>query len=167
MKTLADAPGPIRTLVRWVTIVQTVGYTVALLFVRETTHLTPSGVADRYRGTDPALAEGSMQFAKSVAEMLTITHTHIMGLAAIFVVSGLSLAWCRRPGERWRRFLLAEPFAAILISFGSMLLMWAVHPAFAWLLIASSSTMAAVFYAQTYWILREVGFRESPKGGAP
>jgi hypothetical protein len=37
-----------------------------------------------------------------------------------------------------------------------MWLMWSVHPAFAWLLVVSSSTMAAAFYAQVFYILRDL-----------
>ena len=46
-----------------------------------------------------------MQFPKSFAEMLTITHTHLFSMAAIFVFSGVALALCERPAERWRRLL--------------------------------------------------------------
>ncbi len=42
-------PAPLRTLARWVTIVQLVGYTTSLVFVWYTTRLVPPGVAARYR----------------------------------------------------------------------------------------------------------------------
>ena len=38
-------------------------------------------------------------------------------MAAIFVFSGLALALCDRPSERWRRILIVEPFVALLVSF--------------------------------------------------
>jgi hypothetical protein len=152
-------PEPIRALARWITIVQLVGYTTSLVFIHHTTGLTATGVAARYRGADPAAAEGAMQFPKSFAEMLTITHTHLFSMAAIFVFSGLALAICSRPSERWRRILIVEPFVALLVSFSAMWLMRYVDPRFSWLLGISSGIMALTFYVQSFYILRELSGR--------
>jgi len=150
-------PGPLRALGKWITIVQLVGYTTSLLFILHTTGMTPPGVAARYRGADSTVAEGSMQFPKSYAEMLTITHTHLLSMAAIFVFSGVALGLCERPGERWRQLLIVEPFVALLVSFGSMWLMRYVDARFSWLLSLSSAVMALTFYLQSFFILRELG----------
>lgn len=149
-------PPATRTLARWLTIVQAVGYSVSLVFVYHTTRMTPAGAAARYRGSDPAAAESAMQFPKSFAEMLTNTHTHLLAMAAIFAFSGLCLSFCRRPAERIRQWLIAEPFAAVLVSFSAMWLMRYVDPRFSWLLIASSTSMAITFYVQTFFVLREL-----------
>ncbi len=154
----SDVPEPIRALARWMTIVQVVGYTTALIFVRHTTGMTPAGAAVRYRGSDPEATEAAMQFSKSFAEMLNITHTHLLSMAAIFVFSGLALALCARPSERWRRVLVVEPFVALLVSFSAMWLMRYVDARFSWLLGLSSSIMAATFYLQAFFILRELRF---------
>jgi hypothetical protein len=151
-----DVPEPIRALARWITIVQLVGYTTSLIFIRHTTGLTLAGIAERYRGADPDAAESAMQFPKSFAEMLTITHTHLFSMAAIFVFSGLALALCSRPSERWRRILIVEPFVALLVSFSAMWLMRYADPRFSWLLGLSSGIMAVTFYVQAFFILREL-----------
>ena len=159
--TWQSVPAPIRTLARWLTIVQLVGYTTSLVFVWHTTRLVPGGVAERYRGAAvDSLSASAMQFPKSFAEMLTITHTHLLSMAAIFVFSGLGVALCARLAPRWRRFLIAEPFVALLVSFSAMWLMRYVDPRFAWLLEASSATLALAFYVQSFLILREL--REAP-----
>jgi hypothetical protein len=153
----SSVPETIRALGRWITIVQLVGYTSSLVFIRHTTGMTPAGVVTRYRGSDPdAAAEGAMQFAKSFSEMLTVTHTHLFSMAAIFVFSGLALALCDRPSERWRRFLIVEPFVALLVSFSAMWLMRYGDPRFSWLLALSSAIMAVTFYVQSFFILREL-----------
>ena len=149
-------PIPLRALARWVTIVQLVGYTTSLIFVWHTTRLVPQGVAGRYRGITPDSTQAAMQFPKSFSEMLTITHTHLFSMAVIFLVNGFALAWCRRPGERWRRFLITEPFVALLVSFSAMWLMRYVDGRFAWVLAASSALLAVTFYIQSWFILREV-----------
>ena len=150
------APGTLRALALWLAIVQVVGYTTSLLFVHHTTGMTPSGVTARYRGSDSTLAEAAMQFPKSYAEMLTITHTHLLSMAAIFVFSGVALALSERPSERWRRFLVVEPFAALLVSFSAMWLMRYVDGRFSWLLALSSGIMALTFYIQSFFVVREL-----------
>jgi hypothetical protein len=152
----SSVPETIRAVGRWITIVQLVGYTTSLVFIRHTTGMTAAGVATRYRGSDPDAAEGSMQFAKSFSEMLTVTHTHLFSMAAIFVFSGLALALCVRPSEWWRRILIIEPFVALLVSFSAMWLMRYVDARFSWLLGLSSGIMAVTFYVQSFFILREL-----------
>jgi hypothetical protein len=151
-----QAPGPLRALVRWLTIVQLVGYTTSLVFIHHTTDFTVTGVAARYRGSDVSAGEGEMQFPKPYAEMLTITHTHLLSMAAIFAFSGLALALCERPDERWRRLLIVEPFVALLVSFSAMWLMRYVDARFSWLLALSSGLMAVTFYLQSFFVLREL-----------
>ena len=56
----------------------------------------------------------------------------------------------------------SPPFTTMLtppsskISFGSMWLMRYVDARFSWLLTLSSSLMALTFYAQTFFVLREL-----------
>jgi len=154
--TWKDVPAPFRTLGRWITIVQLVGYTTSLVFVWHTTRLVPTSVATRYRGADPDVTDGAMQFPKSFGEMLTITHTHLLSMAVIFLLTGLGVALCASLSERWRRFLIVEPFCALLVSFSAMWLMRYVAPGFSWLLEASSFLLAVTFYVQSYLILREL-----------
>ncbi|MGE5802836.1 MAG: hypothetical protein ACM358_11305 [Gemmatimonadota bacterium] len=156
--TWATVPRPIRTLARWIAIVQLVGYTTSLVFVWHTTRLVPAGVANRYRGAAvDSVDSGAMQFPKSFGEMLTITHTHVLSMAVIFAITGLGVALCARLSERRRRFLIVEPFCALLVSFSAMWLMRYVDGRFAWLLEASSALLAITFYIQSFLILRELG----------
>ncbi len=154
--TWKDVPAPFRTLGRWIAIVQLVGYTTSLVFVWHTTRLVPPGVAARYRGANPEATEGAMQFPKSLAEMLTITHTHLLSMAVIFVITGFGVALCASLSDRGKRFLIAEPFCALLVSFSAMWLMRYVAPGFSWVLEASSFLVALTFYIQSYLILREL-----------
>jgi len=161
--TWRHAPPTLRALGLWVTLVQLVGYTTGLLYVRHTTGMTPPGVSEQYRGSDStAVTEAAMKFPKSYAEMLNITHTHMLGMLVIFVLSGAALALCERPSERWRRLLIIEPFAALLVSFSAMWLMRYVDPAFSWLLTLSSGLMALTFYVQSFFVLRELAGAREP-----
>lgn len=156
--TWREIPAPFRALARWLTLVQLVGYTTSLVYVWLTTRMRPAGITDHYRGAETA--EGAMQFPKSLGEMLTITHTHLLAMAVLFVLSGVALGFCGRVSPRWKRFLMTEPFVALLVSFGSMWLMRYVHSGFSLLLFLSSGLMAATFYVQCWLVLRELGWRE-------
>ncbi|HET8835306.1 MAG TPA: hypothetical protein VFN08_11280 [Gemmatimonadales bacterium] len=152
-----QVPPLFRALALWATIIQVVGYTTGLIFIHHTTGMTPPGVAEQYRGNDTtAVNDAVMKFAKSYPEMLNITHTHLLSMAVIFIVSGLAFALCQRPSFRWRRILLIEPFVALLVSFASMWLMRYVDPRFSWLLTLSSGLMALTFYVQSFFVLREL-----------
>jgi hypothetical protein len=160
----AAVPSSLRALGRWLTVVQLIGYTTSLLFVWQTTRLHPAGIAERYRGAESGGVEGAMVFPKSFPEMLTLTHTHLFSMAAIFALSGLCLSLCRRPASRWRTLLIVEPFVALLVSFSSIWLMRYADARFSWLLALSSFTMAVAFYCQAWWILRELGWRDREQG---
>ncbi len=165
--TWRDAPPTLRALGRWVTLVQLVGYTTGLLYVRHTTGMTPPGVSEQYRGSDStAVTEAAMKFPKSFAEMLNITHTHLLGMLVIFAMSGAALALCERPSVRWRKLLIIEPFVALLVSFSAMWLMRYVAPAFSWLLTLSSGLMALTFYVQSFFVLRELADAREPREAA-
>ena len=153
-------PPSLRSMARWLTLVLVIGYGVSLFFVWRTTRLTPAGIAGHYRGSESP--EGAMQFPKSLAEMLTIVHTHVLTMALLFLVSGMGIMLAERVTERWKRFLCVEPFVALLVSFGSMWLMRYVDPRFAILLAASSALMALTFFLQCGLVLRELGWKDPP-----
>lgn len=155
--TWSRVPAPIRTVARWATIVNAAGYLVSLGLVWHTTRMTPSGTVARYRGVDPAaLPDAPMQFPKPLAEMLASTHTHLLAMSVLFVVSGLCFALCSWPGRRWKRLLIAEPFVATLVSMSALWLTRFVDGRFAWVLFLSSGSMAVVFAIQTVTILRDL-----------
>lgn len=159
--TWRSLPPAFRTLGRWVTVVQLVGYTTSLVFVWWTTGLAYRGVTARYRGDEALDPSAAMQFPKSFAEMLTITHTHLLAMAMVFTVTGASLALCERVPARWKGPLIAEPFAAVLVSFGAMWLMRWIDSRFGYLLMVSSGLIALTFYLQSFLILRELSLRDS------
>lgn len=163
--TWRDLPGTARVLAGWAVSVLAAGYTVALVFVYRTTGLTPGGAVERYRGSDTAAVatDAPMQFPKPLVEMLLSTHTHVLTMAMIFVITGSCLLFCSRPSERWKRFLIAEPFAAILVSFASIWLMRYADPRFSLLLFASSTVMAVTFYVQVILVLRELRQADGPR----
>lgn len=161
--TLRTLPPQLKRLATWVLLVLAIGYAHGLVFVNYTTGLTPRGIAERYRGNqaatvvqDEAAPAPEMKFEKTLAEILNIIHTHVIGMGSMFAISSLIFAFTSTVRGRWKRFLLIEPFVAIMTSFASMWLMWRVHPAFSWLLAISSGSMAVVFFVTVFISLREL-----------
>jgi hypothetical protein len=157
-------PAPWRQIALWLLVVVTVGYTHGLAYVAFTSGGTHTGLEDRYRGNQsmqsPDTQPSEMKFAKSTSEVFSIIHTHILGMSSMFLYSSIVFSFCSLVGGRWKKFLLFEPFFAILTTFAAMWLMWGVHPAFSWLLILSSGSMAVIFYvtvALSLWELVVVG----------
>src|SRR5207247_4611306 len=112
-------PAPLRTLARWIMIVQLVGYTTSLVYVWHSTRPTPRGIEARYRGANPDASTAAMQFSKSFAEMLTITHTHLLSMAVIFVPTGIGAALGGSLPERGRRRLGAGACGALPVLFAA------------------------------------------------
>ncbi|MBS1912657.1 MAG: hypothetical protein JST22_11785 [Bacteroidetes bacterium] len=175
--TLSTLPYHFRQIALWFIVVLGCGYTTGLVFVAHTTSLTPRGVQERYRGNQhegdsssssaaPVSAgtsgpmqdsaqstqsvpaqEEEMKFEKSLPEMLNITHTHMLAMAAFLVPVACIFALSTRPSRRVKSILIVEPFIALLVSFASMWLMRYVHPGFSYLLMASSASFALCLYA--------------------
>ncbi|MDB5033000.1 MAG: hypothetical protein JWQ98_241 [Chlorobi bacterium] len=107
--------------------------------------------------TAPAAGpEPEMKFEKSLPEMLNITHTHILAMASFFAFAAIIFAMTTRPSARLKSLLIVEPFIAIITSFASMWLMRYVHPAFSYLLVLSSGSMALCFYVMMFYSFREL-----------
>src|SRR3989442_890219 len=82
-------PAPLRTLARWITIVQLVGYTTSLVYVWHTTRLTPPGIEARYRGTNPeaGAAAAPPPVPQTFSPLVSSTHTPPPRVRAVFVLS--------------------------------------------------------------------------------
>lgn len=104
-------------------LVLSIGYFSGICLVSYTTKGTVQGVRDNYLGNEDSEEATEMKFRKSTYEILSITHTHIISLSIVFLSIGLLLVGC--PVPVWlRNFLIFEPFASILITFGGIFLMW-------------------------------------------
>lgn len=144
--TWASVPRPVRQLARWVTIAQAAGYGVGLALVRQALNLPGSEAS----GTDgPSVAE-------PLTQMLLSTHSHLLGMTALFTISGIAFSLCERPGDPWKQRILIAPFVAIVTAFTAVWLMKYWHGPFSWVLVAANVAMAVAFYTQIIVVLREL-----------
>jgi hypothetical protein len=127
--TWRDVPAPFRTLAYWVTIAQAAGYGVSLAMVPRVPH-SP--------------------------DMLLAAHGHLLGMTALFAISGFLFAFCEKPGGAWKSRILAAPFLAILVAFTAVWFAKELDHRFVWLLPVTGLVMSVAFYTQIIRILREL-----------
>ena len=86
---LVDLPQKIKYFLVAFLVLMTIGVTVGLVYVWETTSMSPAGASEHYSGS---VASGDLdipeKYPKSVEGMLLTTHTHVISFAMIFLVLG-------------------------------------------------------------------------------
>ena len=171
---LRDADPTLRLFITAFLIVLTAGYAVGLAFVDHTTSTAPSGIEQRFLGSEASDASGDsieppgdLTFPKSPAEMFTLIHNHVFGLSILFFILGgiFYFSSLARPGLK--RFLMVEPLAGILTTFGGLALVRYVSPAFSWLVILSGISVGLCYAAMTLLILAELWLPSSRRSRPP
>lgn len=137
--TWADVPKPFRVLGRWVTIAQAAGFGVGLAFARQN--------MERFNSSPDTVS--------SVNQLLLSAHSHLLGMTALFALSGICFALCSKPEGALKARLISLPFLAIVLAFTAIWLMKYWY-AFVWLLLAAMLTMSVCFYWQIIVTLREL-----------
>ena len=107
---------------RWVARVS-IGFFTGLLFVGETSSANPNGIEEQYLGNESDEDAEIMKFKKSDQEMLTLVHNHILSMSIIFFLVGMILSTTKL-NKKLKLFLMIEPFASVLLTFGGIYLLW-------------------------------------------
>ena len=134
--TWASVPRTFRTLARWITIAQAAGFGVSLVFARQTANRFLAGAG----GPDLPI-------------LLQSAHSHLLGMTALFAMSGFCFALCERPRDPVKSVVLAAPFLAIMLAFVAVWLL-KYSLLWAWVLVAANLVMTVAFYIQVIATLR-------------
>ncbi|MFZ1731096.1 MAG: hypothetical protein WBQ23_03030 [Bacteroidota bacterium] len=150
---LRSLPPLLRRLFTAFLITASIGFTLGTFFVNHTTEATPTGIAERFRGSesmgvdlDQLPADREIQYEKSPSEMLNVTHTHILALSLLFLAVGGIFSLATGMPPRIKSFLIIEPFVSLILTFGGMWLVRYHNPAWGWMIGASGVLMAGCFY---------------------
>ena len=144
---------PLRLMTACFLVVLSVGFFTGIRFVGETDSTTPEGLIEHYNGNEQDEDVMVMKFKKSAQEMLTIVHTHILSMSMLFFLTGFLLA--QTPiNERLKLFLIIEPFASILLTFGGLYLIWFGVDWFRYVVIFSGIAMTLAYSAAVFIILK-------------
>ncbi|MBE0643996.1 MAG: hypothetical protein IH600_07940 [Bacteroidetes bacterium] len=151
--TVRDLPRPLRHLLAAFLITGMIGFTLGAFFVDHTTGTAPSGIAERFRGSEgigvdleQMPAEREIQYEKSPSEMLNVTHTHILALSMLFLLTGGIFSLATGIPPRLKAFLIIEPFVSLIVTFGGMWLVRYHHPGWGYVIAASGLLMAGCYY---------------------
>lgn len=116
-------PKEIKLLIGAFIIVLSIGFFTGLLFVGETSSANPNGIEEHYLGNEEDEHAKVMRFKKSEKEMLTLVHNHILSMSIIFFLVGL-LVSITKLKRKFKLFLIVEPFASVILTFGGLYLLW-------------------------------------------
>jgi hypothetical protein len=165
---LHTLPVPQKVLLTSFLILVSLGYATGLVFVEFQTSLRSEGVQRQFLGSPEGGGEDELAFEKSPREMLVFLHNHLLGLSLIFLAVGGIFSLAAHIPPTVKAVLIAEPFAAVLTTFGGIALMRFISPGWSWLVVISGSSMGLAYVTMVALSLREMwrrgGIVESPPG---
>ena len=132
-------------------IVLSIGFFTGLLFVGETSSANPNGIEEQYLGNESNDDAEIMKFKKSDQEMLSLVHSHVISMSMIFFLVGLILSTTRL-NKSLKMFLMIEPFASVLLTFGGIYLLW---KGMLWMkyIVMFSGTLMTLSYTVSIFII--------------
>ena len=158
---LYQLPKGIKLLLILTVLNLTVGVGIGLYYVANTTHLSPEGTTEQFRGSEvDNNFDIPEKFPKPISELLTTTHNHIISMTFIFFIMGGIFYFNSIITGFWKTFFLAEPFISIITTFGGIWLIRFVHPAFAYLVMVSGILMYLSFFLMAGVLLYELGLKK-------
>jgi len=145
-------PKEIKGLLVAFVIVLSVGFYSGLLFVSETSGTKPNGIQEQYLGNEADEEATVMKFKKSEQEMLTLVHGHILSMSIIFFLIGVIVSTTKLH-KKWKLFLMIEPFASVLLTFGGIYLLWKGYHFMKYIVMFSGALMTITFTVSVLIIL--------------
>ena len=140
----------------------TVGVGVGLYYVGYTTQYSPSGTSEHFAGSkvsdDFDIPD---KYPKLFSELLNTTHTHVLSMTFIFIITGGIFYFNSIITGSIKTFLIVEPFISIIVTFGGIWLVRFIHPGFSYLVILSGILMYLSFFIMASTIFYELSIKPS------
>ncbi len=122
---LVDLPQNIKYFLAAFLLLMSLGVSLGLVYVYETTEMTSGGTEEHYTGSTPNDdMDIPEKYPKEFESMLLTTHTHLISFSFIFFFLGLIFYMNSTITGGWKTFIIIEPFISVLITFGSI---WGVR----------------------------------------
>lgn len=155
--TLSQLPKDFRILVCCFVIVLNIGFFTGFNFVRVSTSLNANGIEQNYLGNEEDEDADIMRFKKSEREILTLIHNHILSLSVVFFVLAI-LLYMTNVSPKLKTFLLFEPLASLVVTFGGIYFMWLGLIWFKYIIILSGLAMLLSLCLTSLLIIKECLF---------
>ena len=158
---LYQLPRAIKLLLMLTVLNLTVGVGIGLYYVYNTTHLSPEGTAEQFRGSSvDNNFDIPEKFPKPISELLTTTHNHIISMTFIFFIMGGIFYFNSIITGCWKSFFIAEPFFSIIATFGGIWLIRFIHSSFSYLVMVSGILMYLSFFIMAGTIVYELSSKK-------
>ncbi len=145
-------PSYIKHFIAVFVVVLSIGYFTGLMFVGQSNSHHPEGMAENYLGNEDQDSVEVMKFKKGEREMLSILHTHVLSISFIFFIMGGLISFTSL-SNKWKAFLMIEPFLSIIMTFGGIYLLWKGIVWMKWIVMISGTLMTAVFLISVISVL--------------
>ena len=127
-----------------------------------TTQYSPSGTSEHFAGSmisdDFDIPD---KYPKPFSELLNTTHTHVLSMTFIFIITGGIFFFNSIITGSIKTFLIVEPFISIIVTFGGIWLVRFIHPGFSYLVILSGILMYLSFIIMASTIFYELSIKSS------
>ena len=158
---LYQLPKGMKILILLTVLNLTIGVGIGLYYVANTTHLSPEGTTEQFRGSSvDNNFDIPEKFPKPISELLTTTHNHIISMTFIFFILGGIFYLNSIITGYWKSFFIAEPFFSILATFGGIWLIRFIHSSFSYLVMVSGILMYLSFFIMAGTIIYELSSKK-------
>ena len=158
---LHQLPKAIKCLLMLTVLNLTAGIGVGLYYVSNTTHLSPEGTTEQFRGSSvDNNFDIPENFPKPISELLTTTHNHIISMTFIFFIMGGIFSFNSIITGFGKSFFIAEPFFSILATFGGIWLIRFIDSSFSYLVMVSGILMYLSFFIMAGTIIYELSSKK-------
>ena len=153
---LSKAPKYLKLTLTCFLLVLGLGYLMGLLNIYDKTHLSYAGAIKHILGS-----EEEMIYGKEFGDLVSVSHTHILGWAMMFLSVLIIFAFSNYSGKL-KGSLAVLSFVFIVLDQGAMWLTRYVAAPFAWLFMLAGFVLAALFCLLVLFNLYDLWMRKAP-----
>jgi len=118
-----------------------IGILIGIGYIYYTTDLNPEGTIEHYNGSEIIENDIPEEFPKPLEGMILTTHAHVNSFAMISLIIGLIFYFNSIISNKFKLFLMIEPFISTIITFSSIWIMRYLNDSFVYLVMISSMLM--------------------------
>ena len=141
-------------------ITMQLGILIGIGYIYYTTSLNPEGTIEHYNGSEVFDDDIPEEFPKTLENMILTTHAHVNSFAMISLIIGLIFYFNSIVLNKFKLFLMVEPFISTIVTFSCLWLMRYLSDNFVYLVIISSTIMYLCWSVMVLICLYELNFKK-------
>lgn len=141
-------------------ITMQLGILIGIGYIYYTTNLNPEGTIEHYNGSEVFDDDIPEEFPKTLENMILTTHAHVNSFAMISLIIGLIFYFNSIVVNKFKLFLMVEPFISTIVTFSCLWLMRYLSDNFVYLVIISSTIMYLCWSVMVLICLYELNFKK-------